>query len=63
MFLVHLFVCFARVCFCPFSLPLASWCQGLAAVCDCGIPCTFLLTVLVNRAVLGLMDEVSMVFP
>ena len=22
MLLVHLFVCFARVCFCPFSLPL-----------------------------------------
>ena len=22
MLLVHLFVCFARICFCPFSLPL-----------------------------------------
>ena len=24
MFLVHLFVCFARVCFCPFSFLLVS---------------------------------------
>ena len=40
MLLVHLFVCFARECLCPFS----SWCRGLAAVCDCGMPWTFLLT-------------------
>ena len=36
---VHLFVCFTRICFCSFSLPLG----GLAAVCDCGIPWTFVL--------------------
>ena len=24
----------------------SSWCRGLAAVCDCGTPCTFLLTFL-----------------
>ena len=41
MFLVHLFVCFARVCFCPNFLPLG---RGLAAVCDCGTQWTFLLT-------------------
>ena len=35
------FVCFVRVGFCQFSLPLSS---GLAAVCDCGTPWTFLLT-------------------
>ena len=34
MLLVHLFVCFMHVWFCPFSLPL------------CGIPWTFLLTFL-----------------
>ena len=43
--LVHWFVCFARVRFCSFfSSP---WCLGflgLAAVCDCGPPCAFLLT-------------------
>ena len=44
MLLVHLFVCFARFRFCPF--PLSSWCRGLAAVCDCGSPWTFLLTFL-----------------
>ena len=63
VFLVHLFVYFARVNFCPFlfdlniymykqkdratsssnisygrSLFSSSWCQGLAAVCDCGSP-------------------------
>ena len=42
MLLVHLFVCFTRFTFCPF--PLSSWCRGLAAVCDCGSPWTFLLT-------------------
>ena len=36
------FVCFARVCLCPFSLPLG--CRGMAAVCDCGIPWTLLLS-------------------
>ena len=30
MLLVHLFVCFARVCFCPFSLPLGV--EGFAAL-------------------------------
>ena len=36
------FVCllFARVSFCPFSLPLGG-AGGLAAVCDCGIPGIF----------------------
>ena len=41
--LVHLFVCFVRVSFCHFSLPLP---RGLAAVCNCGTPRTFLLTFL-----------------
>ena len=40
MLLVHLFVYFARVNFCPFSLPL-SWCQGLAAASDCDTPWMF----------------------
>ena len=35
------FVCFARVSFCPFSLPLGV--GGLAVVCDCGTPCVLLL--------------------
>ena len=39
--LVHLFVCFARVFLFFFS---SSWCRGLAAVCDCGILWTVLLT-------------------
>ena len=43
--LVHLFVYFERVNFCPFSLPL----PGLAVAFDCGTPWTFLLTVLVVR--------------
>ena len=38
--LVHLFVCFVRVSFCHFSLPLGV--GVLAAVCDCGTPWTFL---------------------
>ena len=42
--LLHLFVCFVRVSFCHFS----SWCSGVAAVCDCGIPWTFLLTCFLN---------------
>ena len=37
-----------HVCFCPFFS--SSWCRGLAAVCDCGIPWTFLLTVLIRRS-------------
>ena len=41
MILVHLFVYFAHVDFCPFSLPLS---VGLAAACDFGIPWPFLLT-------------------
>ena len=45
--LVHLYFYFARVNFCPFSLP-HDWCKGLAAVCDCGTPCTFLLTFLLK---------------
>ena len=40
--LVHLFVHFARVDVWPFFSP--SWCQRLAAACDCGTPWTFLLT-------------------
>ena len=36
------FVCFVRVSFCHFFS--SSWCRGLAAVCDCGTPWTFLLT-------------------
>ena len=46
--LVHLFVCL----FCPcmfLSFFSSSWCRGLAAVCDCGIPWTFLLPFFVNR--------------
>ena len=39
-------VCFS--CICLFVLLLSffssSWCRGLAAVCDCGTPWTFLLT-------------------
>ena len=49
---VCLFVCFVRVSFLPCSHPLGQflsffssfWCQSLAAACDCGTPCTFLLT-------------------
>ena len=42
---MHVFFCFVRVSFCYFSLPLGvgGW---LAAVCDCGTPWTFLLTIL-----------------
>ena len=36
------FVCL--ICACMFlSFFSSSWCRGLAAVCDCGIPWTFLL--------------------
>ena len=39
------FVCL--FCECMFlSFFPSSWCQGLAAACDCGIPWTFLLTIL-----------------
>ena len=40
MLLVHLFVLHVYV----FVLFSSSWCRGLAAVCDCGIFWTFLLT-------------------
>ena len=42
----YAFVYFARVHFCPFTLPLGvrGWCRGLAAVCDCGTHWIFLLT-------------------
>ena len=42
MRLVHLFVYFTRVNFCPFFS--SSWCQGLAAACDCGTPLSVLIT-------------------
>ena len=44
MLLIHLFVCFEPIWFCPFLLPLGvcvegGWAEGgRAAVCDCGIP-------------------------
>ena len=41
MFLVHLFVCFVRVSFCHFSLPLG---VGVATVFYCGTAWRFLLT-------------------
>ena len=41
--LMHLFVLYVLV-FDNFS---SSWCRGLAAVCDCGTPWTFLLTFLI----------------
>ena len=44
--LVHLFVCFARVSFGPFFFLLVS---GLAVVCYCGTPWTFLLRFLVGE--------------
>ena len=46
--LAHLFVCCVRVSFCHLSLPLDA--GGLAAVCDCGTPWTFLLTFLSKLA-------------
>ena len=42
MLLVHLFVLYGLV----FVIFSSSWCRGLAVVCDCGTPWTFLLTVL-----------------
>ena len=41
---VFLFVFFFVLFFLSFFF--SSWCRGLAAVCDCGIPWTFLLTFL-----------------
>ena len=41
MLLVHLFVCLHVLDFVLFSF---SWYRGLAAVCDCGTPWTFLFT-------------------
>ena len=46
-------MCFS--CFCLFVLYMlvflsffsSSWCRGLAEVCDCGTPWTFLLTFLI----------------
>ena len=40
------FVCLFCACM-LLSFFSSSWCRGLAAVCDCGIPWTFLLTFLV----------------
>ena len=41
MLLVHLFVCFICASFYHFPLPFGV--RGLAAICDCGTPWTFLL--------------------
>ena len=41
--LMHLFV----LCVLVFDNFSSSWCRGLAAVCDCGTPWTFLLTFLI----------------
>ena len=46
MLLVHLFVCFIYISFCNVSLPLGV--GVVAGVCDCGTPCTFLLTVFIH---------------
>ena len=42
-------MCFSCICLCVlyvfvFVIFSSSWCRGLAAVCDCGTPLTFLLT-------------------
>ena len=50
--LMLLFVYFAYIKFCPFSLALQSWCQGLAATCVCGTPWTFLLTLWLEKLML-----------
>ena len=44
-------MCFSCLCLfvfygLVFVIFSSSWCQGLAVVCDCGTPWTFLLTVL-----------------
>ena len=44
------FVCFVRVSFLSFFFS-SSWCWGLAAVCDCGTPWTFLLTLCYIRVI------------
>ena len=48
MFLIHLFVYSIRVDLCSFSLFFfsSSWCRGLAAACEYGTLCTFLLIIL-----------------
>ena len=43
MLLVHFLFILYMLVFVIFS---SSWCRGLAAVCDCGTPWTFLLTFL-----------------
>ena len=42
--LVHLFVCFARVCFCPFSLPLGveGWLRFVIVAYPGPVYCTYL---------------------
>ena len=44
-------MCFSCICLfvlygLGFVIFFSSWCRGLAVVCDCGTPWTFLLTVL-----------------
>ena len=46
------FVCFTRVFFLSFFS--SSWCREMAAVCDCGIPWTFLLTVFRHLPIVSL---------
>ena len=49
----------AFVClFCTIFLSFfsSSWCRGLAAVCDCGTPLTFLLTLFLSEIICMLMD-------
>ena len=57
--LAHLFLFLFRTCsFLPFFSP--SWCRGLAAVCVCGTPWTFLLTCFVakfNRVLKSLLKQ------
>ena len=48
--------CFARVSCCPFPLPLGV--GGLAALCDCSTPWTFLLTLLLNNQISNVMSEI-----
>ena len=52
VFLVHMFF----TCYFFFS---SSWCRGLAAVCDCGTPWTFLLSLLVSWQGMIRLPEVS----
>ena len=46
LLLIYLLVNFALVKFCPFFLFLLV--SGLAAACECGIPWTFLLTLVIT---------------